>query len=75
MCATSEKSYITRGALKDAVQELFDNDSEISVFYYAGHGSYDMLGGYLRTSEIKRADDVLLLDDIMGIVFKSRAKK
>ena len=47
MCATSETSYITRTALKDAIQELFADESEIAVFYYAGHGSYDNLGGYL----------------------------
>ena len=47
MCATSEASYITRAALKNAIQELFEAESEIAVFYYAGHGSYDALGGYL----------------------------
>ena len=46
MCATNETSYITKFVLKDAVQELFEGDSEIAVFYYAGHGSYDALGGY-----------------------------
>lgn len=65
MCKTSKKSYITRGALKDAVQELFDGDSEIAVFYYASHGSYDMVGGYLCTSEVKRVDDGLSLDDVI----------
>ena len=54
MCATSEASYITRSNLKDAIQELFDGESEIALFYYAGHGSYDALGGYLCTSEIER---------------------
>ena len=29
MCATSEASYITRAELKDAIQELFRNESEI----------------------------------------------
>ena len=29
LCATSEKSYITRESLKDAVRDLFDGDSEI----------------------------------------------
>lgn len=65
MCKTSKKSYITRGALKDAVQELFDGDSEIAVFYYVSHGSYDMVGGYLCTSEVKRVDDGLSLDDVI----------
>lgn len=74
MCATSEESYITRANLKDAIQKLFNDDSEIAVFYYAGHGSYDSLGGYLCTSEVGRADDGLSLNDVMGIVSESKAK-
>ncbi len=74
MCATSEVSYITRTALKDAIQELFADESEIAVFYYAGHGSYDNLGGYLCTSEVNRADEGLSLDDVMGFVAQSKAQ-
>lgn len=73
LSATSESSYVTRAALKDAVQELFQDDSEIAVFYFAGHGSYDSLGGYLCTSEIKRTDEGLSLNDLMGIVANSPA--
>ncbi|MGL5257676.1 MAG: caspase family protein [Proteocatella sp.] len=74
MCATSETSYITRGILKDAIQELFKSDSELAVLYYAGHGSFDSLGGYLCTSEVERADDGLSLNDIMSIVSESKAQ-
>lgn len=74
LCATSEDSYITRENLKDAVQELFADESEIAVFYYAGHGSYDALGGYLCTSEIERFDQGLSLNDLMGIVADSYAQ-
>lgn len=74
MCATSEDSYISRGELKDAIQNLFDGDSEIAVFYYAGHGSFDATGGYLCTSEVSRADDGLSLNELMAIVAQSNAK-
>lgn len=74
LCATSEASYITREGLKDAIQELFRDESEIAIFYYAGHGSYDALGGYLCTSEVEREDQGLSLDDLMGIVADSRAQ-
>lgn len=74
MCATSEASYITRADLKDAIQELFESDSELAVLYYAGHGSFDSLGGYLCTSEIKRVDDGLSLNDVMGIIAQSKVQ-
>lgn len=74
MCSTSETSYVTKAALKDAIKELFETDSELAVLYYAGHGSFDSLGGYLCTSEVKRVDDGLSLNDIMGIVAQSKAQ-
>lgn len=74
MCATSEASYITRGELRDAIQELFKSESEIAVFYYSGHGSIDEVGGYLCTSEIKRPDEGLSLNEIMGFVSQSKAQ-
>lgn len=66
-------SYITRGDLRDAVEELFKSNSEIAVFYFSGHGSIDSLGGYLCTSEVNRPDDGLSLNDIMGFVATSKA--
>ena len=74
LCATSEDTYITRQILKDSIQELFESESEIAVLYFAGHGSYDNLGGYLCTSEIERADEGLSLNDVMAIVSQSKAE-
>lgn len=74
MCATSEATYISRAQLKDAVEELFRSETEISIFYYSGHGSFDTVAGYLCTSEITRADEGLSLDDLMGIVAHSKAQ-
>ena len=73
MCATSESTYITRGALKDAVEDLFRSDVEIALFYFAGHGSLDACGGYLCTSENSRIDDGFSLNDLMQYVAKSPA--
>ncbi len=74
LCTTSDASYISRGQLKDAIEELFKSEAEIAVLYYSGHGSFDTSGGYLCTSEISRADDGLSLNDVMGIVAQSKAQ-
>lgn len=74
MCATSETSFVTRSELRDAVEDLFKSESEIAVFYYAGHGSIDALGGYLCTSDISRPDEGLSLNEIMGFVAQSKAQ-
>ena len=60
--------------MKDDIEDLFKSESEIAVFYYSGHGSFETLGGYLCTSEIERADEGLSLNDVMGIVAQSKAR-
>jgi len=67
------EKYVTTNMLKDAVKWLFEGDPEIALFYFAGHGSVDELGGYLCTSEIRRADEGFSLGDLMTIVGSSKA--
>lgn len=74
ICSTSDASYISRTQLKDAISELFEDESEIAVFYYAGHGAFNELGGYLCTSEIERADEGLPLEEVMKIASISKAQ-
>lgn len=74
MCATDNKSYITRTKLRDAVKNLFMSETEISVLYYSGHGAVDSIGGYLCTSEIERPDEGLSLNEIMKFVSQSKAQ-
>ena len=73
MCSTSEAAYIKRNDLRDAIENLFKDESEIAILYYSGHGSFDALGGYLCTSEITRPDEGVSLNDIMGFVSQSKA--
>lgn len=74
MCASDGKSHISRNMLRDAVEELFHGESEVAVFYYSGHGSFDSLGGYLCTSEVSRPDEGLSLNELMGFVGQSSAR-
>lgn len=73
MTATNEYTYIDKHTLRDAVKELFRDESEIALFYYSGHGSIDETGGYLCTSEIERPEDGLALQDVMTFAANSKA--
>ena len=74
LAATSEKSAVTRGDLKDRVEELFAGDSDIALFYFAGHGHIEATGGYLCDSDCKRGDDGLSLGDVLTLAHKSPAR-
>ena len=72
--ASSASNLITRGDLKDSITKLFEDSSEIALFYFAGHGYIENGGGYLVTSECYRGDDGLSLDDVLNIANSSKAK-
>ena len=72
--ASNERNAISRRNLKDNIVELFKDDSDIALFYFAGHGYIENNSGYLITSECLRGDDGLSLDEILTIVNQSPAK-
>ncbi|HJX97094.1 MAG TPA: caspase family protein, partial [Candidatus Acidoferrum sp.] len=74
LTGTSTTDNVTRKALKDHVQELFADDSEIALFYFAGHGYVETTGGYLCTTECEDGDDGFALSDALILANKSAAK-
>lgn len=74
MRGTSSTDNVVRGELKDAVRELFTGDSEIALFYFAGHGYIEDTGGFLCSTESRTGDDGLSLAEVMTFAGKSPAK-
>ena len=72
--SSNANSRITRGLLKDMISELFGDDSEIALFYFAGHGYIENNSGYIMTSECFRGDDGMSLDEVLNIANQSKAK-
>src|SRR5262249_11991951 len=65
---------VTRAELKDAMKELFADDTEVSLFYFAGHGFIETTDGYLCAGDCKPGDDGLPLSDIMTFAHQSPAR-
>lgn len=74
MTATSKANSITRKELKISVEQLFEGDSEIALFYFAGHGYIESVGGYLCASDCETGDDGLSLHEVIHLANKSKAK-
>ncbi|KJG18387.1 caspase family protein [Photobacterium angustum] len=72
--ATGPDSQLKRRELKDNIQKLFNDDSDIALFYFAGHGYIESSGGYLITSECEGGDDGLSLNELMLMANESKAK-
>jgi Caspase domain len=74
LTSDSQNSLITRKNLKEKVSDLFNDDSEIALFYFSGHGYLDAVGGYLITSDCQDGDDGFSLNDLLTIANGSAAK-
>jgi hypothetical protein len=74
LTAARPEEIVERGELKDAVRELFADDAEIALLYFAGHGYIEDTGGFLCTSDCRKGDDGLPLSELMTLASQSKAK-
>ena len=71
----SPKGGITKDLLRDRIKALFEGDSDIVLFYFSGHGSLTSVGGTLITTDIKKAEDGLEMNDIVTWANNSAARE
>lgn len=72
--ATGPNATIERKELKNKVEELFRDKSDIALFYFSGHGYIESTGGYLITSECKDGDDGFPMNELLQIANNSPAR-
>jgi len=71
---TGPSDTVTRSQIKDYIEKLFSDDSEIALFYFSGHGHIESAGGYLLASDSSRGDEGVSLTEILLFANKSKAK-
>lgn len=74
LTGTGPTDRVDRVALKDSVRELFAGDSEIALFYFAGHGHIEATGGYLCATDCATGDDGLPLGELLTLANNSGAR-
>src|SRR3989344_2507674 len=74
LTGTSATDRVDRSTLKDSIEELFQGDAEIALFYFAGHGYIEATGGYLIATNSERGDDGISLNDLLTYANNSSAK-
>lgn len=72
--ASDDTTAINKDELKALIADLFDDETEVSLLYFSGHGYIDSDSGYLITSDCKTGDDGVSMDEIMSYVNHSRSK-
>jgi len=74
LTGTSKESSVNRRELRQAVSELFSGTDDIALFYFAGHGYIEQVGGFLICSDSADGDDGLSLNELVAIANASKAK-
>lgn len=74
LIGTDSGNKVERACLKDKITELFETETDVSLFYFSGHGHIEATGGYLLASDSKRGDDGVSLAEILTLANKSPAK-
>lgn len=65
----------TKAELKSVILDTFDdNDDDVSLFYFSGHGNVTDMGGYIVTPDFTRHDVGISMDELLKMVGLSRAR-
>lgn len=74
LTGTGPSAPVSRTHLREAVEELFKDDADVALLYFAGHGYIDDTGGFLCASDCKSGHDGLALHEIMAMADQSPAR-
>lgn len=66
---------VTRPILKQSVEDLFKRQADVALFFFAGHGTANNLGGYLVTQDASRYDEGLSMTDVLAMANNSPARE
>jgi hypothetical protein len=73
MAGSGPADLVTRKQLKEQARQLFRDDEDTVLFYFAGHGHVEATGGYLVSSEAG-GDDGLALAELLTYAHASKAR-
>jgi len=71
---TAPADTVSRSMLRGSIEQLFESDCDVCLFYFSGHGLIESTGGYLVTQDAKRYDEGVAMDEILALANRSRAK-
>jgi hypothetical protein len=71
---TDESRLVTKGEIKEAINDLFFGDSDIALFYFSGHGMVTSIGGTIVTPDYRAYDEGISMNDVLNYANTSRAR-
>lgn len=76
LTSTEDPKYpITVSVLKKHIHNLFNQEAEIAVFYFSGHGASTDVGSYLVTQDAQKYNEGVSLEEIIVMANSSKVKE
>jgi hypothetical protein len=72
---TAPKKNITKSFLSKQIEVLFANEADVALFYFAGHGIVNNLGGYLVTRDAKQYNEGVAMRDLLTLANKAKVEE
>jgi hypothetical protein len=69
------KNCITRVVLREAVETLFKDKTDVALLHFSGHGTVNNLDGYLVTQDASKYDEGVSMGDILRWANDSKAEE
>lgn len=71
----SSQMDVTRPVLRKEVEGLFAKPADVALFFFAGHGTANNLGGHLVTRDAERYDEGVPMGDVLTMANASKARE
>lgn len=65
---------VSRSKLRGLLKELFSGANETALFYFSGHGLINELGGYLVTTDHRKNDEGISMNEILTLANRSESR-
>ncbi|MFQ5709605.1 MAG: caspase domain-containing protein [bacterium] len=72
---TAPHDKVTRVELRAQIEELLLHKADVALFYFAGHGTVNNLGGYLVTQDYQRYDAGVSMADLLTLANESKVEE
>lgn len=67
------EARITASLIKEDLHNLFTEKADVALFYFAGHGTVNNLGGYLVSCDYERFNPGVSMPDLITLANNARA--
>lgn len=74
LTGTGPTDIVPKEELRQQIEELFSGDSDVALFYFAGHGHIEATGGYLLASDSKSGSEGVPLGDVLVFANQSEVR-